>query len=116
MSLKLSALGLAAAALTLAACQSPQQPVPPNTLVALKVAAAPNMNAGAADPVWAKAQPVAMTLTDGVNFAGGKGETQGQIKAVYTADTMYMLVNTPTPRIPSAAAPTRSRPTAPGNS
>ena len=92
MSLKLSALGLAAAALTLAACQSPQQPVPPNTLVALKVAAAPNMNAGAADPVWAKAQPVAMTLTDGVNFAGGKGETQGQIKAVYTADTMYMLV------------------------
>ena len=58
MSLKLSALGLAAAALTLAACQSPQQTVPPNTLVALKVAAAPNMNAGAADPVWAKAQPV----------------------------------------------------------
>ena len=38
---------------------------------------APNLNALAADPAWAKAQPMSFKLSDGANFAGGKGETTG---------------------------------------
>lgn len=100
MSLKLhgtvSAVVLAVAAL--AGCQSVQQEkVAPNTLVAVKVAAAPNPAALAADPAWAKAQPLSVELSGGANF-DGKGQTKGTLKAVYTADTLYMLVqyNDPT--------------------
>jgi hypothetical protein len=89
MRLLISAVGLAALALT--GCQSVQEKVAPNTLVATKVAAAPNAAQLAADPVWAKAQPLAVALSDGVNF-GGKGQTDATLKAVYTADTLYMLV------------------------
>ncbi|HEY0887890.1 MAG TPA: ethylbenzene dehydrogenase-related protein, partial [Ramlibacter sp.] len=79
------------ATLALAGCQGiGQQAVAPNTLVAAKVAAAPNMSALAADPAWAGARPVAMSLTDGANF--DKGQTTGTLKAVYTGDTLYMLV------------------------
>jgi hypothetical protein len=92
MKSRLTTLALAAAMLTLAGCESPKQPVPPNTLVAAKVATAPNMNAGAGDPVWARAQALSFKLSDGVNFAGGKGETTGALKAVYTNDMLYMLV------------------------
>jgi hypothetical protein len=90
MKLKLTAAALAT--LGLAACETPQPPAPPNTLVAMKVAAAPNMSAGAADPVWARAQPLNVKLADGANFAGGKGESTGTLKAVYTADMLYLLV------------------------
>jgi hypothetical protein len=83
---------LALAAAALAACQSTPEPAPPNTLVAVKVAAAPNIAALAADPVWARAQPLTVKLSDGVNFAGGKGETTATLKAAYTADMLYMLV------------------------
>jgi hypothetical protein len=92
MKLQLSALGAAVALLVIAGCESPQQPVPPNTLVAAKVAAAPNMASLAADPVWAAARPLSVKLSDGVNFAGGKGETTATLKAVYTADMLYMLI------------------------
>ena len=84
------ALTLVAAAL--AGCQSNQAPVPPNTLVAAKTPTAPNPSALAADPVWAKAQPLSFKVVDGVNFAGGKGESQVTLKAAYTADMLYMLI------------------------
>jgi hypothetical protein len=90
-----AALSLAAAtlvALMLGACTAVKDDTPPNTLVATKVAAAPDMKALAADPAWAKARPLAFKISDGVNFAGGKGETDVTLKAVYTADTLYMLV------------------------
>ena len=48
--------------------------MPPNTLVAAKVAAAPNLGALAGDPSWARAQPLTFKVADGANF-GGKGET-----------------------------------------
>jgi hypothetical protein len=94
MSMKLhgtvSAVVLAVVALT--GCQSVQQEkVAPNTLVAAKVAAAPNPAALAADPAWAKAQPLNVELSDGANF-GGTGRTTGSLKAVYTGDMLYMLV------------------------
>jgi len=94
MKMQFPALGAAVALMALAGCQSqsPQQPVPPNTLVAAKVAAAPNMAALAADPAWAAAKPLTFKLSDGANFAGGKGETTGTLKAVYTSDMMYMMI------------------------
>jgi hypothetical protein len=87
-----SALAAAVALLAVAGCQTPQQAVPPNTLVAAKVAAAPNLSALAADSAWARATPLTFKISDGVNFAGGKGESQVTLKAVYTADMLYMLV------------------------
>jgi len=79
------------AALGLAGCQSVQEKDAPNTVVAAKVAAAPDMKALAADPAWAKARPLAIEVSDGANF-GGTGKSTGSLKAVYTADTLYMLV------------------------
>ena len=92
MKLRLSATALTLAVLGLAGCESVQQPAPPNTLVAVKVATAPDLNGGAADPAWARAKALVVPLSDGVNFADGKGATTAQLKAVYTADTLYMLV------------------------
>ena len=85
---------LVLAALGLAGCQSVQDKgaaVAPNTLVAAKVASAPNPAALAADAAWAAAKPLAIEVSDGANF-GGTGKTTGSLKAVYTADTLYMLV------------------------
>jgi predicted component of type VI protein secretion system len=88
----LSARASAAAVIALVGCTVAQQPTtPPNTLVAAKVASAPNLAAGAADPAWAQAQPLKVALTGGANF-GGKGETTATLKAVYAGDMLYMLV------------------------
>ena len=95
MRLHLSAIVFALSALGLVACQSPQDQTAPNTLVAVKAAAAPNVNAGAADPVWAAAKPLTMTLADGANFGakpGEKADTKASLKAVYTADMIYLLL------------------------
>jgi hypothetical protein len=98
-SLRFSSPAWAAAALVLGACSAvTEAPVAPNTLVAIKAAAAPNLNAGAGDPVWAQARALTVPLSGGVNFAGGKGETTATLKAAYFGDTLYMLVqyNDPT--------------------
>ncbi len=90
--LHLSARASAAAVLALVGCTATQQAAtPPNTLVAAKVASAPNPAAGAGDPVWAQARPLQVQLSGGMNF-GGKGETTATLKAVYSGDTLYMLV------------------------
>jgi hypothetical protein len=93
MILPVSAITLAS--LALLGCQSPQDKAPKDTLVAVKVAAAPNMAAGAADPVWANAKPLSAELTGGINFGakpGEKGDTKVTLKAAYTADMLYMLI------------------------
>lgn len=90
--LRLTAAALAAGLLALSACTSMQDPVAPNTLVAVKAGAAPNLAAGAADPVWAQARALSVPLTGGMNFAGGKGETTATLKAAYYGDTVYFLV------------------------
>jgi hypothetical protein len=61
-----------------------------DTVTAIKVDQAPNLAAGAADPAWAKAQPLTVSLAGGANFKDGK--TTATIKAVYTGDMLYMLV------------------------
>jgi len=60
------------------------------TLTAVKAAQAPKLEALAADPAWAKAIATKVELKNGKNFAGGA--TSAQLKAVYTPDTLYLLV------------------------
>jgi hypothetical protein len=59
-------------------------------VMAVKVAKAPDLAAGAADPAWAQAKAVTVALAGGKNFKDGK--TTATIKAVYTGDMLYMLV------------------------
>lgn len=87
LSASLSAAALAV--LALAGCQSVEEKVAPNTLVARKVATAPRLDP--ADPAWAAARPLAVELTGGANF-GGTGKTTGTLKALYTADSLYLIV------------------------
>ena len=61
-----------------------------DTLTAVKVAKTPQLTAGAADPAWARAKPLKVALAGGQNFKDGK--TDVTLKAVYTADTLYLLV------------------------
>ena len=61
-----------------------------NVLTAAKVAAAPKLTALAADPAWAKAAALTVPISGGANFVDGK--TSVTMKAVYTSDTLYMLI------------------------
>ncbi len=63
----------------------------PNVLLAAKVATAPALDGNPSDAVWAQAKPLTVKLSDGANF-GGKGETTATLKAVYSGDTVYFLV------------------------
>jgi hypothetical protein len=62
-----------------------------DTLVAAKTATAPDPAKLDADAAWSAARPLSFALTGGRNF-GGKGETKATLKAVYSGDTLYMLV------------------------
>lgn len=93
--LKLSSIAIGL--LTLVACQSPGTPaaskaVASDTLVAVKVAKAPNPAALESDPVWVGAPPLKIELSDGKNFAKGEGMTNAMLKAVYTDDMVYLLI------------------------
>jgi hypothetical protein len=95
MTTKLFTAVMGTALLALAGCQSTQDKTPADTLVATFTSAAPNMAAGASDPVWASAKPLSAALTGGVNFGakpGDKGESTVTLKAAYTADMLYMLI------------------------
>jgi len=61
-----------------------------DTLVAAKVATAPKLVANASDPAWAKAKPLKVELFGGANFK--EGGTNAVLKAVYSGDMFYMLV------------------------
>src|SRR6266568_3691685 len=61
-----------------------------DTITAIKADKAPNLAAGSADPAWAKAEALTVPLFGGVNFKDGK--TTAVIKAVYSGDTFYMLL------------------------
>ena len=92
MSTSLRASAIALAVLAATGCATQQETaVSPNTLLASKVAAAPALAAGAGDPAWNAARPLRIDLAGGENF-GGKGSTTATLKAVYTADTVYFLV------------------------
>jgi hypothetical protein len=61
-----------------------------DTVTAIKVDKAPDLAAGATDSAWAKAQALTVPLFGGKNFKDGK--TTATLKAVYSGDMFYMLV------------------------
>jgi hypothetical protein len=92
---RLTTVAAGAAILVLAGCQSGVEQVAPDTLVAVKTATAPNPDAGAADPVWARARPLSTVAADGVNFGakpGDKADSKLTLKAAYTSDMLYLLI------------------------
>lgn len=80
---------IAVATMAFFGCQSA---LAADTLVAVKAASAPNLESLDKDPAWAKAKPLKIELSGGVNFAGGQGATNATLKAVYTKDMLYMLI------------------------
>ena len=81
----------ALAATLMVACASKDEAVAPNVLLAVKAAAAPNLAAGAADPAWATARALTVELVGGANF-GGKGGTTATLKAAYSGEMLYILI------------------------
>jgi hypothetical protein len=61
-----------------------------DTVTAVKAPKAPSLAAGAKDPAWAKAEALSVSLAGGANFKDGK--TTATIKAVYSGDTLYVLL------------------------
>jgi hypothetical protein len=61
-----------------------------NVLTAVKAAQAPKLEAFASDPAWAKAPELKVNLSNGMNF--NNGATTAQLKAVYTPDTLFLLI------------------------
>ncbi|HEU0200350.1 MAG TPA: ethylbenzene dehydrogenase-related protein [Burkholderiaceae bacterium] len=92
MNLRLSLIATAVAATVLTACATKEEAAASNVLVAAKVATAPALDGNPNDPAWAAAKPIKVALNGGANFAGGKGETTATLKAVYSGDTVYFLV------------------------
>jgi len=92
MNIRLTALSIAVAAVLLGACVTKEAAVAPNVLVAAKVATPPVLDGDANDAAWAAAKPISVALTGGMNFANGKGETTATLKAVYSGDMVYFLV------------------------
>lgn len=92
MNARLSLVAAAVAAAALAACATKEETATaPNVLVAAKVATPPTLDGDANDAAWAAAKSIKVALSDGANF-GGKGETTATLKAVYSGDTVYFLV------------------------
>jgi hypothetical protein len=106
---RLSATVVALAALTLNGCGPVSQKSASDTLVATRVSAAPNLNALATDPAWAKTPVLKVPLSGGANF-GGKGETEANLKAVYTGDTLYMLIQYADPTLSVRRGPYQKQP------
>jgi hypothetical protein len=92
MNVRLSLVAAAVAAAVLAACATKEETAAPNVLVAAKVAAPPTLDGNPSDAAWAAAKPIKVALSGGANFAGGKGETNATLKAVYSGDTVYFLI------------------------
>jgi hypothetical protein len=61
-----------------------------NTLTAVRVAQAPKLEALAADPAWAKSPELKVKLANGANLSDGA--TEVKLKAAYTSDTLYLLL------------------------
>jgi len=92
MKLHLNLLTVAIAAMALGGCAVKEEPVAANVLLAAKVSVPPVLDGMANDAAWAAARPLTVTLTDGVNFANGKGSTTATLKAVYSGDMVYFLI------------------------
>ncbi len=82
-------------------------PEPPkadaNTVVAIKATTAPKLESLADDPLWAKAAATTAKLSGGANLKDGS--TTATIKAAYTSDVLYMLVQWEDPTQSSRRSP-----------
>jgi hypothetical protein len=98
MSFRFTAISIAAVAALLGGCATKEEAAAPNVLVAAKVATPPTLDGNTNDSAWASAKAITVALAEGANFAGGKGETTATLKAVYSGDMVYFLVqyNDPT--------------------
>lgn len=98
MSFRFTAISIAAVAALLGACATKEEAAAPNVLVAAKVATPPALDGNPNDAAWGSAKAITVALAEGANFAGGKGETTATLKAVYSGDMVYFLVqyNDPT--------------------
>jgi hypothetical protein len=85
-----SAVGLFATTGALLLVGSSFQASAADALTAVKVAKPPVLSAGAADPAWKGAKPLKVDLIGGQSFKGGK--TTASLKAVYSGDMVYFLV------------------------
>lgn len=95
MRMNIVAAVMGTAIVALSGCQSVQDKASVDALVAAFTGAAPDPAAGASDPVWAKAKPLSAELTGGANFGalpGKKGDSMVTLKAAYTNDMLYMLI------------------------
>ena len=91
MTVRYTALSLAIATALLGACATKEEAAAPNVLVAAKVSAPPALDGTATDAAWAAAKPISVELAEGANF-GGKGTTKATLKAVYSGDMVYFLL------------------------
>ena len=91
MKRRLSLVATAVAAAMLAGCATNEEAAATNVLIAAKATAAPTLDGNPSDAAWAAAKPIKVALSDGANF-GGKGETTATLKAVYSGDTVYFLI------------------------
>lgn len=66
----------------------PAWEAPEGALVAVPVDAAPTLDGVADDAAWANAQPVTVKVQKGFN----EFTTEAELKAVYTADTVYFML------------------------
>jgi len=85
-------LPLAVAAGLLAACANRDAATPDDVLVAVRVTTPPVLDGDPRDAAWAAARPITVALAEGANFTGGKGQTTATLKAVYSGDSVYFLV------------------------
>jgi len=85
MTHRIPILAAALAAFTLSASA-----IAADTLVAAKVAQPPKLAAGASDPAWKKAKALGVPLSGGMNFKDGA--TKATLKAVYSGDMLYLLL------------------------
>jgi Ethylbenzene dehydrogenase len=83
---------IAGSVATLGACANREEALPLNMLLAARVATPPTLDGDASDATWAAAKPLTVQLADGKNFADGKGATTAVLKAVYSGDMVYFLV------------------------
>ena len=92
MKTRIAALPLMVAITFAAGCMTQDAGAPANVLVAARVSTPPVLDGNPADAAWASARPIKVDLADGVNFAGGKGATTATLRAVYSGDMVYFLV------------------------
>jgi len=81
------------------------KPADASTLLAIKVTTAPKLDALADDAAWKTAPELKVSAAGGKNFKDGSGSTTATLKAVYTSDTIYFLLQYDDPTLSARRLP-----------